>query len=110
MFGFMTRQLMTFAGGRVVLALEGGYDLASISDAAEQCVKVLCGEDDKAGILNDEAMEGIPCLSAQETIQKVIAIHKGYWPNLTAEQGLSISELHWQTVGRQFQNLTMGTV
>lgn len=40
MFGFMTRQLMTFAGGRVVLALEGGYDLASISDAAEQCVKV----------------------------------------------------------------------
>ena len=40
MFGFMTRQLMNFAGGRVVLALEGGYDLASISDAAEQCVKV----------------------------------------------------------------------
>ncbi|VDK58216.1 unnamed protein product [Cylicostephanus goldi] len=40
MFGFMTRQLMGFAGGRVVLALEGGYDLASISDAAEQCVKV----------------------------------------------------------------------
>ncbi|PIO74609.1 histone deacetylase family protein [Teladorsagia circumcincta] len=110
MFGFMTRQLMGFAGGRVVLALEGGYDLASISDAAEQCVKVLCGDDDKAGILNSEALEGIPCLSAQETIQKVIAIHKGYWPNLTAEQGLSISELHWQTVGRQFQNLTMGTV
>ncbi|KAK6034889.1 histone deacetylase family protein [Cooperia oncophora] len=110
MFGFMTRQLMSFAGGRVVLALEGGYDLASISDAAEQCVKVLCGDDDKAGVLNSEALEGIPCLSAQETIQKVIAIHKGYWPNLTAEQGLSISELHWQTVGRQFQNLTMGTV
>ncbi|KIH59652.1 histone deacetylase family protein [Ancylostoma duodenale] len=110
MFGFMTRQLMSFAGGRVVLALEGGYDLASISDAAEQCVKVLCGDDDKAGVLKNEALEGIPCLSAQETIQKVIAIHKGYWPALTAEQGLSISELHWQTVGRQFQNLTMGTV
>lgn len=40
MFGFMTRQLLNFANGRVVLALEGGYDLASISDAAEQCVKV----------------------------------------------------------------------
>ncbi|EPB76741.1 histone deacetylase family protein [Ancylostoma ceylanicum] len=72
--------------------------------------RVLCGDDDKAGVLKNEALEGIPCLSAQETIQKVIAIHKGYWPTLTAEQGLSISELHWQTVGRQFQNLTMGTV
>lgn len=40
MFGFMTRQLMTYAGGKVVLALEGGYNLASISDAAEHCVKV----------------------------------------------------------------------
>ncbi|CAJ0609452.1 unnamed protein product [Cylicocyclus nassatus] len=110
MFGYMTRQLMGFAGGRVVLALEGGYDLASISDAAEQCVKVLCGDDDKAGVLTNEALEGLPCLSAQETIQKVIAIHKGHWPALTAEQGLSISELHWQTVGRQFQKLTMSSV
>ncbi|KJH42197.1 histone deacetylase family protein [Dictyocaulus viviparus] len=98
MFGFMTRQLMAYADGRVVLALEGGYDLASISDAAEECVKVLCGDDEKAGILKNDALEGIPCLSAQETIQKVIAIQKGYWPSLTAEQGLSISELHWQTV------------
>lgn len=40
MFGYMTRQLMKYADGRVVLSLEGGYDLTTISDAAEQCVKV----------------------------------------------------------------------
>lgn len=40
MFGFMTRSLLNYANGKVVLALEGGYDLASISDAAEQCVRV----------------------------------------------------------------------
>ena len=40
MFGYMTRQLMNFAGGKVVLALEGGYDLTTIADAAEQCVRV----------------------------------------------------------------------
>lgn len=40
MFGYMTKQLMNYANGKVVLALEGGYDLASISDAAEQCVRV----------------------------------------------------------------------
>lgn len=31
---------MNYAGGRVVLALEGGYDLRTISDSAEECVKV----------------------------------------------------------------------
>lgn len=31
---------MNYAGGRIVLALEGGYDLAAISDSAEECVKV----------------------------------------------------------------------
>jgi histone deacetylase 4/5 len=39
MFGFMTSQLMHYADGKVVLALEGGYDLAAISDSAEECVK-----------------------------------------------------------------------
>ncbi|XP_032412948.1 histone deacetylase 4-like isoform X3 [Xiphophorus hellerii] len=29
-FGYLTRQLMTLAGGRVVLALEGGHDLTAI--------------------------------------------------------------------------------
>ena len=37
----MTRQLMTLAGGRVVLALEGGHDLTAICDASEACVSAL---------------------------------------------------------------------
>jgi len=40
LFGYLTRTLRQFANGRVVLALEGGYDLSSICDAAEECVKV----------------------------------------------------------------------
>lgn len=31
---------MSFANGRLVLALEGGYDLPSICESAEECVKV----------------------------------------------------------------------
>lgn len=42
-FGFLTRQLMTLAGGRVVLALEGGHDLTAICDASEACVSALLG-------------------------------------------------------------------
>lgn len=42
-FGFLTRQLMSLAGGRVVLALEGGHDLEAICDASEACVSALLG-------------------------------------------------------------------
>lgn len=40
MFGFMTRSLMGLAGGKVVLAMEGGYNLEMIAESAEECVKV----------------------------------------------------------------------
>lgn len=41
----MTRELMSLAGGKVVLALEGGYDISSICDASEACVRALLGEE-----------------------------------------------------------------
>uniref|UniRef100_A0A673C4R7 histone deacetylase n=1 Tax=Sphaeramia orbicularis TaxID=375764 RepID=A0A673C4R7_9TELE len=44
-FGYLTRQLMTLAGGRVVLALEGGHDLTAICDASEACVATLLGQE-----------------------------------------------------------------
>ena len=40
----LTKQLMDLAGGHVVMALEGGYSLPSLCDAAEACVKALLGE------------------------------------------------------------------
>lgn len=39
----MTQQLMSLAGGAVVLALEGGHDLTAICDASEACVSALLG-------------------------------------------------------------------
>lgn len=39
----MTQQLMSLAGGAVVLALEGGHDLTAICDASEACVAALLG-------------------------------------------------------------------
>lgn len=42
-FSFLTRQLMSLAGGRVVLSLEGGHDLTAICDASEACVSALLG-------------------------------------------------------------------
>lgn len=42
-FSFLTHQLMSLAGGRVVLVLEGGHDLTAICDASEACVSTLLG-------------------------------------------------------------------
>jgi acetoin utilization deacetylase AcuC-like enzyme len=41
----MTRELMSLADGKIVLALEGGYELSAITDAAEMCVKALSGDE-----------------------------------------------------------------
>lgn len=47
-FGYMTKQLMSLAGGAVVLALEGGHDLTAICDASEACVSALLGNEVRA--------------------------------------------------------------
>ena len=44
-FGHMTKQVMTLAEGRVAMALEGGYDLTSICDSSEMCLRALLGEE-----------------------------------------------------------------
>jgi acetoin utilization deacetylase AcuC-like enzyme len=40
----MTRRLLALAGGRVILALEGGYDLEAISASSAASLRVLLGE------------------------------------------------------------------
>lgn len=50
-FGYLTKQLMTLSGGRVVLALEGGHDLTAICDASEACVAALLGQEVRRGTL-----------------------------------------------------------
>ncbi|MEQ2170557.1 Histone deacetylase 4 [Goodea atripinnis] len=46
-FSYLTRQLMDLAGGRLVLALEGGHDLTAICDASEACISALLGNEVK---------------------------------------------------------------
>lgn len=47
----MTRELMTLAEGKIVLALEGGYELTAICNCTEMCVKALLGEEVRKKIL-----------------------------------------------------------
>jgi histone deacetylase 4/5 len=55
----MTRQVQSLAGGRVVLALEGGYNLPAICDSAEMCARALVGDESSASL--DIASLPKPC-------------------------------------------------
>ncbi|XP_032456631.1 histone deacetylase 4 isoform X4 [Nasonia vitripennis] len=77
-FGRMTQMLMTLAGGKVVLALEGGYDLTAICDSAQECVRALLG--DEPTPIRDEELTRAPCQNAIDTLQKTIAIQMSHWP------------------------------
>jgi histone deacetylase 4/5 len=79
-FGFMTQQLMTLANGKVVLALEGGYDLPSICDCSQECVSALLG--DEISPLREEEITRKPCRNAVDLLNRVIAIHAPHWPTL----------------------------
>lgn len=71
-FGHLTRELMQLGDGKVVLALEGGYDLTAICDSAQECVKALLG--DELTPLSEAELSRTPCKNAIATLQKTIAL------------------------------------
>ncbi|XP_053983205.1 histone deacetylase 4 isoform X2 [Hylaeus anthracinus] len=77
-FGKLTQQLLGLADGKVVLALEGGYDLAAICDSAQECVRALLG--DEPSQLREEELTRPPCQNAIDTLQKTIAVQMSHWP------------------------------
>uniref|UniRef100_A0A8D3A428 histone deacetylase n=1 Tax=Scophthalmus maximus TaxID=52904 RepID=A0A8D3A428_SCOMX len=77
-FGFLTRQLMSLAGGRVVLALEGGHDLKAICDASEACVSALLGMEP----LSQSVLDQKPCENAVQSLQRVIQVQGEHCPAL----------------------------
>uniref|UniRef100_A0A9J7XQ87 Histone deacetylase n=1 Tax=Cyprinus carpio carpio TaxID=630221 RepID=A0A9J7XQ87_CYPCA len=76
--GHLTKQLMGLAGGRVVLALEGGHDLRAICDASEAFPIIQR-----------------PNENAVRSIEKVLENHSQYWrcvQRVASSVGLSLLE------------------
>ncbi|CAF98204.1 unnamed protein product, partial [Tetraodon nigroviridis] len=92
-FGYLTRQLMTLAGGRLVLALEGGHDLTAICDASEACLAALLGQE--LDPLPKSVLEQRPNANAVRSLEKVLEIHSKYWRSVqrySLHLGLSLLE------------------
>ncbi|KAG0200958.1 Histone deacetylase hda1 [Mortierella sp. GBA30] len=72
-YGHMTHMLKSLAGGRIVLALEGGYNLDSIAVSGLACTKAL---------LSDpiDALEPIiPNDACVQTIHEVMEVQSRFW-------------------------------
>ncbi|KAG6441833.1 hypothetical protein O3G_MSEX002026 [Manduca sexta] len=83
-YGRMTQLLRGLAGGRVVLCLEGGYNITSISYAMAMCTKALLGDP----ITPHYEPKQTCHWSAVETINDVINTHKKYWKSLKFQVAL----------------------
>lgn len=77
MYGHLTHWLSSLANGRIILSLEGGYNVTSISYAMAMCAKTLLG--DPLPMLDPTPM---PNLSAIFSINNTLKTHRQYWPNL----------------------------
>ncbi|MDQ6894523.1 MAG: histone deacetylase [Acidobacteriota bacterium] len=75
-YGAMTARLLELAGGKLVLALEGGYELEAISASAEACLRVLLGDAVPA------PESGPPSPAATRVLDAVTAQHRPFWPGL----------------------------
>lgn len=67
----------SLAGGKVVVALEGGYNLRSIARSMEACARALLGEDPQ-GIINTTRTRLQDIQAVDETIQ----FHLPFWKSL----------------------------
>ncbi|KAL8465178.1 hypothetical protein ACS0TY_034612 [Phlomoides rotata] len=79
-YSMMLDKLMEFAGGKIVMALEGGYNLNSIANSAQACVEVLLQDKPAFG-----SLEAYPFASSWRVIQEVRQELSTYWPVLASK-------------------------
>lgn len=72
-YAHMTYMLKSVADGRLIVALEGGYNLDSIASSMTACASVLLGA-------QPPRLKSVkPSPKCVETVQKVMEAHSKYW-------------------------------
>ncbi|KAF5200832.1 Histone deacetylase [Thalictrum thalictroides] len=94
-FARMTHLLTALSNGRLLVILEGGYNLRSISSSATAVIKVLLGETPKF-----ESDSVVPTKAGLQTVMEVLQIQMKFWPKL--ESSLARLQSEWPSFS--FQN------
>lgn len=76
-YAHMTHMLSALAGGKLLLALEGGYNVNSIAESAYACVKVIVGDE-----LPAMPALGSATLAATNTVADVKRFQAQYWQSM----------------------------
>uniref|UniRef100_A0AAX7V963 Protein deacetylase HDAC6 n=1 Tax=Astatotilapia calliptera TaxID=8154 RepID=A0AAX7V963_ASTCA len=91
-YAHLTHMLMSLAGGRVLVILEGGYNLSTISDSMAMCTSMLLGDPPPALVTPLPP----PHHSAVATINEVIRYHVPYWRSLRIDGESRISFIRFK--------------
>ncbi|CAF1055029.1 unnamed protein product [Rotaria magnacalcarata] len=94
-FAYMTRKLMSLADGKVVLVLEGGYELNALAECGKLCVEALL--DLPIPNFSKETLEAHPNPYAVNSLKQVIEIQREFWPSIEQYKHL-ISMPHAKTI------------
>nr|BAC42833.1 putative histone deacetylase [Arabidopsis thaliana] len=85
----MTQMLGDLCGGKMLVILEGGYNLRSISASATAVIKVLLGENPE----NELPIATTPSVAGLQTVLDVLNIQLEFWPSLAISYSKLLSEL-----------------
>ena len=73
-FNYMVRDLMAYANGKIVIALEGGYNLTAISESMIACLKALLKYEPMKIICNDKISD-----IAIDAVNATAFYHRLHW-------------------------------
>lgn len=83
-YAHMTAMLKSLARGRIVVCLEGGYNLRSISHSMEACVHVLLGD-----LPLPQIVEKAPSPFVMRSIFQTYQLHQPFWNTLGSFDGVT---------------------
>ena len=78
LYGLMTQHLASLAHGRLVIALEGGYNVDTLAKAGTSCARALLGQVDTPTRVNSNPESPVD-KEAVESVRNVIRAHQVYW-------------------------------
>lgn len=84
-YGLFTHWLSALAGGRVLVCLEGGYNVNSISYAMTMCTKTLLGDPmptPNFGCATSQRPATVAFQSCIETLQQCLEVQRHHWKSL----------------------------
>ncbi|XP_035673909.1 histone deacetylase 6-like isoform X1 [Branchiostoma floridae] len=85
-YAYMTHHLKSLAQGKLVLILEGGYNVQEMSQCMAACSRVLLGE------APPTVASGIPTRISETSIANTIQAHRKYWKCLQDHRPSSLPD------------------